>query len=182
MATATVFIALGSNVRHPCHGMPRDVLAAAVAALSVAGLTIEAVSRAYATTPVGPPQPGYVNACLRAVTTLPPAQLIALLHGVEHRFGRLRRRRWGPRVLDLDLIGYDSRILPSRHGWQGGRGLTVPHPRAHLRSFVLIPLAEVAGGWRHPVLNLTVRQLAGPVGGKRDVRPHGTLYLSPARG
>jgi 2-amino-4-hydroxy-6-hydroxymethyldihydropteridine diphosphokinase len=180
MTTATVLIALGSNQRHARHGPPRLVLTAALMALARAGVWIDSVSRAYATAPWGPPQPGYVNACLRARTSLNPRELMNLLHEVEKAFGRKRSRRWGPRVLDLDLIGYGALLLPSRLHWRQGRGLTLPHPRAHLRPFVLLPLAEIAPGWRHPVLGRSARQLSWKRGGRRVVHPYGTLY-KPAR-
>jgi 2-amino-4-hydroxy-6-hydroxymethyldihydropteridine diphosphokinase len=174
--TATILIALGSNLRHPHHGAPRAVLAAAVDALGKAGLVVDAVSPAYATVPVGPPQPSYVNACLRARTTLMPYEVLRVLHDVEHAFGRKRRQRWGARVLDLDLIAYEAVIIPSRLHWRSSQGLALPHPRAHLRAFVMIPLNAVAPEWRHPVLGRTCRQLTTSLGGKAGVRRYGTLY------
>jgi 2-amino-4-hydroxy-6-hydroxymethyldihydropteridine diphosphokinase len=163
-------------MRHARHGPPRAVLAAAVAALSAAGLTIEAVSPAFATLPLGPPQPAYINACLHARTNLGPQAVLALLHAVERAFGRKRRQRWGARVLDLDLVAYGQVVLPARLHWQGAHGLTLPHPRAHLRAFVMIPLCAVAPGWRHPVLGRTARQIVSTIGGKAGVRRYGTLY------
>ncbi len=156
----TVLIALGSNRRHPVHGAPRQVIYAAVLALQAAGMEIDNVSNLYSTAPWGPPQPRFINAALKAKTTLPVTDLMALLHSVEADFGRQRSRRWGPRVIDLDLIAYATDMHPARLQWQSGRGLCVPHKLAHLRPFVLIPLMDVAPDWRHPVTSLTVRQMA----------------------
>jgi 2-amino-4-hydroxy-6-hydroxymethyldihydropteridine diphosphokinase len=187
MAAATILIALGSNMRHVRHGPPRAVVQAAITALEGCGLHITAVSRAYLTAPVGSPQPAYINACLAAETSLSPEEVLRLLHEVERKFGRQRRRRWGARVLDLDLIAWGDLIQPSRYAWfsetGSGKscGLTLPHPRAHLRPFVLIPLAQVAAEWRHPVLGRSAAQLAHQTGGRRQVQPDARLYFSPPR-
>ncbi len=148
---AIVIIALGSNRRHGRNGAPAAVIRAAVAALADSGVQVEAVSRLRATAPVGPKQRGYVNAAIRATTSLGPADLLAVLHRIEADFGRTRRRKWGARVLDLDLIAYEDRVSFGR--------LRLPHPEMHRRAFVLDPVLEVAPEWRHPVLHLTVRQL-----------------------
>ena len=149
---AIVIIALGSNQRHGHHGAPVGVVRAALAALATVGISVEAVSKLRATAPVGPKQRGYVNAAVRGTTALDPADLLALLHRVEADFGRKRRRKWGARVLDLDLIAYGS-VVASRPG------LRLPHPEMHRRTFVLDPVQDVAPDWRHPGFNLTVRQL-----------------------
>jgi 2-amino-4-hydroxy-6-hydroxymethyldihydropteridine diphosphokinase len=124
-----------------------------------AGLTVESVSRFHATAPIGPKQPRYVNAAVRVRTSLSPDATLALLHQIEAAFGRVRRKRWGARALDLDLIGYGDHICPSRLLWGKSLGFTLPHPRAHQRSFVLAPLREVAARWRHPIFNLSVAAL-----------------------
>lgn len=160
---ATILLALGSNLRHPQCGAPAGVLRAAIAALVTEGFAIEAVSAIYRTAPLGPQQPLYANAALMTATSLAPQELMALLHRVEAAFGRMRRRPWGPRVLDLDIIAYGNHIFPNQWQWVRARGLTVPHPQMHHRTFVLRPLVEIAPSWRHPRLNLTVRQLAARV-------------------
>lgn len=88
----------------------------------------------------GPP---FINGVALVETMLSPAALLAVLHGIERRFGRRRRYKNEPRVLDLDLIDY--------HGQVAEGPPVLPHPRAHSRAFVLLPLAEVAPAWRHPV-------------------------------
>src|SRR5690606_26526994 len=102
----TVLIAIGSNRRHRRHGTPAQVVRAAVRAMAGAGIKIEAVSRLYHTAPLGPPQPAYVNAAVRARTRLSPEELLALLKRLERAFGPKGKIHWGPRVLDLDIIGY----------------------------------------------------------------------------
>jgi 2-amino-4-hydroxy-6-hydroxymethyldihydropteridine diphosphokinase len=92
-----------------------------------------AVSPVYETAPVGgPPQPDYLNAVLLVQTGLPPHGLLAALHDVEAGFGRVRADRFGPRTLDIDIIDYDGRVSDDPV-------LTLPHPRAHERAFVLAP-------------------------------------------
>lgn len=112
------------------------------------------VSSLYRTRPVGPlDQPWFVNGVLRVETALDPGELLEALLAVERAFGRRRDgTRWGPRTLDLDLLSYDDVILDKPD-------LSLPHPRLHERLFVLLPLAEIAPDWRHPVLAETARTL-----------------------
>jgi 2-amino-4-hydroxy-6-hydroxymethyldihydropteridine diphosphokinase len=135
--TTLVFVGLGSNLAHP-----RRQLARAVRAIAhVPRLRVIAVSRNYATAPLGcdAPQPDYVNAVAAVRTTLRPRALLAALQAIERRQHRRRSdesRRNAPRTLDLDLLLYGRRRIRLP-------GLTVPHPRMHERAFVLRPLADV---------------------------------------
>jgi 2-amino-4-hydroxy-6-hydroxymethyldihydropteridine diphosphokinase len=130
----TAYVALGANL-----GNPRATVLAAFAAL--ANLPESRVARCsslYRTAPVGIlSQPDFVNAVALLETTLAPEALLDALLDIEARFGRIRRERNGPRTLDLDLLLYDDIELDLPR-------LTLPHPRLHLRAFVLLPLAEVA--------------------------------------
>jgi 2-amino-4-hydroxy-6-hydroxymethyldihydropteridine diphosphokinase len=145
-------IAMGSNRCHGRHGRPEGVLRAAVAALEEKGLAVQQVSRLHATAPVGPGGRRFANAALRAHWAGDAATLLALLQQVERDFGRRRARRWGDRVLDLDLLALGRQVVRAP-------GLRVPHPGLAKRRFVLDPLVEVAPCWRHPQRNATVRQL-----------------------
>jgi 2-amino-4-hydroxy-6-hydroxymethyldihydropteridine diphosphokinase len=130
-------IALGSNRRHGHQGSPRQVVAAAIAALEAQGLFVHAVSPIIATPALGPAGRSFANAAALIETDAEPLDLLALLKATERAFGRRRGRRWGPRVLDLDIIL-----------WSGGRWsdrrLQIPHPQAAKRDFVLKPLATIA--------------------------------------
>jgi 2-amino-4-hydroxy-6-hydroxymethyldihydropteridine diphosphokinase len=132
---ADVLIALGGNV-----GDVRATFRKAIA--NICGMTQAALlarSSDYATPPWGDEQQArFINACIEIETGLDPHALLFTLHKIEARFGRDRTRetRWGPRTLDLDLIAYDDISLQEP-------GLTLPHPRALQRAFVLVPLAEI---------------------------------------
>jgi 2-amino-4-hydroxy-6-hydroxymethyldihydropteridine diphosphokinase len=183
-------IALGSNLGSAGLGR-RATLSAALSRLSALGLRPRRVSRFFATPcfPAGA-GPDYVNAC--AVLTvaegegLDPGQLLERLHSVESDFDRLRETRWGSRTLDLDLIAVSDAILPDEatyRRWlnlppeqqvkQAPQHLILPHPRLQDRGFVLVPLADVAPDWVHPVLNLSVRQMAAalPQDARDEIRP-----------
>jgi 2-amino-4-hydroxy-6-hydroxymethyldihydropteridine diphosphokinase len=124
-------IALGANL-----GNPEEQMEIAIALLREA-LDLRALSSIIRTSPVGgPAQPDYLNAVCIAESELPAFDLLALLHGIEKSLGRVREERWGPRTIDLDLIQYGS-ILSSADE------LTLPHPRAHERRFVLEPWYEI---------------------------------------
>ena len=155
----TVIIALGSNRRHGRHGAPGPGVEAAIAELSARGVRILARSRIHVTDPVGPSERIFANAAVLASTPLAPEALLKLLKAVERDFGRRRQRRWGARVLDLDLIAYGAAVVPSRLRWRTERGLVVPHRAMHQRRVVLDPVVEIAPDWRHPVLGLSTREL-----------------------
>jgi len=146
MATTSYAIALGSNQRSR-HGSPEATLRAALAQLRPV-----AASRVIATLPLGPSLRRYANAVALIETSEAPPALLARLKAIERAFGRRRGRRWGARVLDLDII------LWSEGPW-ADPGLVVPHPQFRMRRFVLDPLAAIVPDWRDPLTGLTVRQL-----------------------
>ena len=130
----TAYVALGANLGDPT----ATVLAAFAALANLPESRVARCSSLYRTAPVGIlSQPDFVNAVALLETTLAPEALLDALLDIEARFGRIRRERNGPRTLDLDLLLYDDIELDLPR-------LTLPHPRLHLRAFVLLPLAEVA--------------------------------------
>ena len=151
MAKTSYAVALGSNRRHGRHGSPRSVVAAAVDALAELG-EVERASRIRPTLALGPAGRAFANAAAILRTELDPDALLDALKAIERGFGRRAGRRWGPRVLDLDII------LWSQGAWSGA-GLTIPHPEFRARGFVLDPLAEIAPDWIDPISGATVRQL-----------------------
>jgi dihydroneopterin aldolase/2-amino-4-hydroxy-6-hydroxymethyldihydropteridine diphosphokinase len=149
-----VVIALGANL-----GDARQTLGHAVAAIArLPGVEVHRVSHLYQTEPVGgPEQPEYANAVLLGSTARTPSALLSALHAIEERHGRVREVRWGPRTLDLDLVQYgDPR---NGHDVQvAGPELTLPHPRAHERAFVLVPWLDA-----DPAARLRVADAVRPV-------------------
>jgi 2-amino-4-hydroxy-6-hydroxymethyldihydropteridine diphosphokinase len=151
-------IALGSN-RRGRHGSPATTVRAAAAAIGADRLS--AVRR---TAAVGPAGRAFANAVAIITSSLDPPELLARLKSVERDFGRRAGRRWGPRVLDLDII------LWSGGAW-AAEGLVVPHPQFRGRRFVLEPLAELAPGWRDPVTGATMRQLLARLARRPPIDP-----------
>ncbi len=143
------YLGLGAN-----QGDPRRQLQEALARLA-ATLEVEVVeaSSFYRTPPLGPPgQPWYINAVIKIRTRLTPEELLRVLHRVEQDLGRVRLERWGPRLIDIDLLLYDGVILRDPD-------LCLPHPEMHKRSFVLVPLVEIAPQAWHPALEQTASEL-----------------------
>ena len=128
-----IILALGSNL-----GDRADILQGGVDALAaIPEVQVMAVSPVYETVPVGgPPQSDYLNAVLLARTTLPTATLLDRIHEIEAAFDRVREVRWGPRTLDIDIITADDERSDDPV-------LTLPHPRAHERAFVLAPWHDI---------------------------------------
>jgi 2-amino-4-hydroxy-6-hydroxymethyldihydropteridine diphosphokinase len=146
-----ILIALGANLPSSA-GLPAATLRAALAGLDAQGVKILSVSSFYETPAwPNPAQPPFVNAVAVIETTLQPVELLALLHGVETAFGRLRSASNAPRTLDIDLLDYDGQVM--------SEGVVLPHPRMTRRSFVLVPLAEIAPDWRDPMSGQSVRDL-----------------------
>jgi 2-amino-4-hydroxy-6-hydroxymethyldihydropteridine diphosphokinase len=148
-----ILIGIGSNLASREYSTPDDTAAAAVAKLPSLGVQVVGRSPWYRSEPVpASDQPWFVNAVAAVATPLEPAALLDRLLALETRFGRVRGTPNADRTLDLDLLDYDGRQLETEI-------LVLPHPRLHLRRFVLAPLCELAPDWRHPVLGLTAAAL-----------------------
>lgn len=129
--------------------------------------TIISLSSIYETEPVGLiHQPDFINCVLEIQTGLEPYELLSRLLDIEDKLGRKRSVADGPRTIDLDLVFYDDLVIQEKR-------LTIPHPRAHLRRFVLEPLCEIAAELVHPILKVSVRKLLEDLGVNIRVRKLG---------
>lgn len=147
-ATGQVFLLLGSNL-----GDRPQVLAAAREAIQEQAGDITRQSAVYETAPWGiTDQPAFLNQVLEISTPLLPEELLRTILNIEHELGRVRYERWGARVIDIDMLYFGSTIMDSAR-------LTLPHPRIQDRRFVLVPLAEIAPLFIHPILQKTSSRL-----------------------
>lgn len=148
-----IFVGVGANLPGPA-GPPRATCGAALAMLDRSGVKVARCSPWYRTAPVPvSDQPWYVNAVAQVETDLGPEDLLARLLAVEEAFGRRRSEPNAPRTLDLDLVDYAGRVSA------GNPPPVLPHPRLETRAFVILPLADLAPGWRHPISGVAVADL-----------------------
>ncbi len=191
-----VFVAFGANLCRGTDG-PGATLEAALARLAATpGMTFRARAGWYAS-PAYPPGagPDFVNGVAAFATRLSPEDTLARLHEVEAALGRVRGARWGPRVVDLDLLAHGATVRPdspTQADWAAlgpsdaaGRmpeGLILPHPRLAERAFVLLPWAEIAPSWRHPLTGRSVAEMAAalPAEEVAATRPLGAPLAPPS--
>ncbi len=169
---SSVFIALGSNLNLEGFS-PLDLLKEAIMEFDKCDLKLQAISRFFKN-PAFPIGSGadFVNAVIKVRTCEKARNVLDKLHDIEKKFGRSRVKRWGERTLDLDLIAFGQSINPNKSAYlywhdlnkenqinKAPSDLILPHPRMHERSFVLIPMLDIAPNWVHPVLMKTTSQL-----------------------
>jgi 2-amino-4-hydroxy-6-hydroxymethyldihydropteridine diphosphokinase len=154
----TIYLGLGTNL-----GDRTANLQAAIAGLAEK-LVMTAVSSLYQTPPWGvTDQPDFLNLCLAAQTDLTPEELLTFVKNLEVALGRQPAERWGPRLIDIDILFYANQLVETET-------MTIPHPRLAERAFVLRPLADIAPDFVHPVLGETIAALAAKVGDE-GIRP-----------
>jgi 2-amino-4-hydroxy-6-hydroxymethyldihydropteridine diphosphokinase len=181
-----VLLAFGANLPSP-FGTPIETIIESIKELEESKLVVRAVSRLFKT-PAFPPSSGsdYVNAVAFCESDMPADDILKLLHRIEEKFGRLREHRWDARTLDIDLLAVGDQVAPNLAVHADWRNLgleaqttttpdqlILPHPRIQDRSFVLIPLADVAPDWVHPILGLSVTEMLGrlPADASDGIRP-----------
>ena len=156
----TAYIGIGSNL-----GTPDKNCEEAIEKISTnGGIKIVSKSLLYQTTPVGHiKQDWFVNSVIKIDTQLSPKELLSALLNIESEMGRVRREKWGPRVIDLDLLLYDNLILNQE-------GITLPHPEIQKRKFVLVPLNEIEENLIHPIQKKTVKTLLHELSDDAEVK------------
>ena len=166
-----ILIGLGANL-HGKYGSPAQALQSAVYQLNHHhDIKVISVSSVWKSAPVPvSDQPWYRNAVCAIETSLSPEALLEVIADIEMVSGRERTQRNAARVLDLDLLAYDKRVINTQN-------LTVPHPRMHERAFVLYPLQEIAPSWLHPIQGKSVDNLIENMPKGQEILRQDCLYL-----
>ena len=155
------YIGIGSNLGEKVENCRRAIKAIG----SDARNRLVGCSRFYRTEPMGKKdQEWFINGVAAVETTMSPRELLEFLLSIEKEMGRDRIERWGPRIIDLDILFYGDRVLNEE-------GLQIPHPRLHERRFVMVPLKDIAPDLVHPVLQRTVSQILGELNAADEVSP-----------
>ena len=156
----TAYIGIGSNL-----GTPDKNCEEAMEKISTnGGIKIVSKSLLYQTAPVGHiKQDWFVNSVIKIDTQLSPKELMSFLLNIESEMGRIRKEKWGPRLIDLDLLFYDNLILNQKE-------ITLPHPEIQNRKFVLTPLNEIAENLTHPILKRTIKFLLQELSDDAEVK------------
>lgn len=144
----TVYIGIGSNL-----GNREENCLNSIRLIEERDIRVLKRSSLYETEPWGvEDQPMFINMAIEAETELSPLELLRVLKSIEKSMGRVQTERWGPRIIDLDILFYNNLILETPE-------LTIPHPYIKERPFVLIPLSEIAPEFEHPVLKKRIKEL-----------------------
>jgi 2-amino-4-hydroxy-6-hydroxymethyldihydropteridine diphosphokinase len=155
------YIGIGSNLGEKVENCRRAIEAIG----SDARNRVVGCSRLFRTEPVGKKdQEWFINGVAAVETTMSPRELLEFLLSIEKEMGRARIERWGPRIIDLDILFYGDRVLNEE-------GLQIPHPRLHERRFVMVPLKDIAPDLVHPIFQRTVSQILGELNATDEVSP-----------
>lgn len=168
MRETVAYLGLGTNL-----GDRRANLREALRLLAnTPGLRLLRCSQVYETEPWGvTEQPRFLNCAAEIAASLEPEALLALCQAAEQEVGRQPGPRWGPRLIDVDILLYGAQVVELPH-------LEIPHPRLHLRAFALVPLAELVPEAVHPALGRSIGKLAQDIEGREGVTALGTIPLA----
>jgi 2-amino-4-hydroxy-6-hydroxymethyldihydropteridine diphosphokinase len=160
------YVGLGSNL-----GEREYLIRSAAEGLDLIPMTkLVRISSLYDTKPIGElEQPDYLNAVALVTTGLDPSRLLWNLHLIENKLGRRRNVRWEPRPIDLDLLFFEDAVIDEE-------GIKVPHPEAHKRAFVLVPMNELSPDYVHPVLKKSIEELLGAAEPRGSVKRKGRFW------